>query len=75
MPHLRTFAILESGISSDIVRDILPFVKKDLWWPPYGKKVYDGLRGILDAQYGKGLGRRARGLARVLRIFPRVFKT
>ena len=57
-----------------IVRDILPFVKKDLWWPPYGKKVYDGLRGILDAQYGKGLGRRARGLARVLRIFPRVFK-
>lgn len=24
MPHLRTFAILESGISSDTVRDILP---------------------------------------------------
>jgi len=58
-----------------VIRDILPFVKKDLWWPPYGKKVYDGLRGILDAAYGKGLGRRARGLARLLRIFPRMFKT
>jgi acyl-CoA reductase-like NAD-dependent aldehyde dehydrogenase len=57
-----------------VVRDLLPFVKKDLWWPPYGKKLYAGLRGILDAQYGKGLGRRARGLGRVLRIFPRMFK-
>ena len=57
-----------------VVRDILPFVRKNLWWPPYGPKIYDGIRGILDAQYGKSLLRRLRGLARVARIFPRMFK-
>jgi len=57
-----------------IVRDILPFVRKDLWWPPYSQKLYNGLRGIIEAQYGKNLRRRLRGLGRLIRIFPRMFK-
>ena len=57
-----------------VIRDILPFVRKGLWWPPYSEKLYRGLGGILEALYGRGIGRRARGLARVLRILPRIFK-
>lgn len=57
-----------------IVRDVLPFVRKDIWWPPYSRKLYNGVRGILEAQYGKGLRRRLRGLGSVVRIFPRMFK-
>lgn len=56
-----------------IVRDILPFVKKDLWWPPYSQKVYEGLRGVVQTLYGRGVMTRIRGLVALLRIFPRVF--
>jgi succinate-semialdehyde dehydrogenase/glutarate-semialdehyde dehydrogenase len=57
-----------------VVRDILPFVRKDIWWPPYSRKLYDGIRGIIEAQYGKNLRRRLRGLGRLIKIFPRTFK-
>jgi len=57
-----------------VVRDILPFVRKDIWWPPYSRKLYDGIRGILEAQYGKNLRRRLRGLGTLVKIFPRIFK-
>jgi acyl-CoA reductase-like NAD-dependent aldehyde dehydrogenase len=57
-----------------IVRDLLPGVKRDLWWHPYGLDVYDGLHGIIDLLYAKQPARRLSGLGRVLRLFPRTFE-
>ena len=57
-----------------IVHDILPGVKKDLWWQPYSKELYDGLRGVIHLFYGKGTGRRLKGLRQLLKILPRIFQ-
>ena len=57
-----------------IINDILPGVKRDLWWQPYGKNVYEGLRGTIQFFYGKGLGRRLKGLGPMMKILPRMFK-
>lgn len=61
--------------SQTIVNDIMPFVRKDLWWPPYGGTTYKGIRAIPDLLYGERLFGRLRSLFRVLRIFPRVFQS
>jgi acyl-CoA reductase-like NAD-dependent aldehyde dehydrogenase len=57
-----------------IVHDVLPGVKRDLWWHPHGRRVYEGLLGILDFLYAKSLGRRAKGLWRLLKLSPRMFR-
>ncbi len=56
-----------------IVHDTMPFCKKNMWWPPYNKTLYQGLAGGMDMLYGK----RATcftGLKRLLKIVPRYFK-
>lgn len=57
-----------------VVHDYMPFLKRNLWWHPYDKKLYDGLRGILSFLYGKNIGERIFGLTKLMKIFPRVFK-
>ncbi|MGE5389993.1 MAG: aldehyde dehydrogenase family protein [Deltaproteobacteria bacterium] len=57
-----------------IIRDILPGVKKDLWWPPNNRGVYEGLRGIIVFWYGHGFSSRLRGLQSFLKISKRMFK-
>jgi len=57
-----------------IVNDIMPFVKKNMWWHPYSQTLYDGLKGLIDFLYAKGIGRKMKGLVKVLRIVPRYFK-
>ncbi|MBM3311602.1 MAG: aldehyde dehydrogenase family protein [Candidatus Aminicenantes bacterium] len=57
-----------------IVDDRLPFARKNMWWPPYGPAVYRGLRGLVVAFHGRGLGRRLTGLAEGLKIVSRFFK-
>jgi acyl-CoA reductase-like NAD-dependent aldehyde dehydrogenase len=56
-----------------LVNDILPAVKKNFWWHPHGPEIYQGVRGVIDLLYGKGLGQRLRGLKKLLRVFPRTF--
>jgi len=56
-----------------IVNDIMPLVKRDMWWHPHSKKVYDGIKGILDLLYGKGIKKRISGLYRMILLFPRTF--
>ena len=58
-----------------LVHDVMPWVKKNLWWHPYGPEVYQGLRGMLDLLYGRGLWRRMTGLKALVRAFPRTFKS
>jgi acyl-CoA reductase-like NAD-dependent aldehyde dehydrogenase len=57
-----------------IVRDILPGVKRDLWWYPHGRALYEGFLGVLDLLYSPELPRRLRGLWRVLKLAPRMFE-
>jgi succinate-semialdehyde dehydrogenase/glutarate-semialdehyde dehydrogenase len=45
-----------------------------MWWHPHGRRVYEGLLGILDLLYATSLGRRLRGLWRLLGLLPRMFK-
>lgn len=54
-----------------IIDDILP-TRRNLWWYPYDKKVYDGLKGGLVALYGKK--DRLKGLGALLKIIPRMFR-
>lgn len=56
-----------------LVKDIMPGVKKNFWWHPHGRAVYNGAAGILKLLYGPGLGRRLAGAFGLLRAFPRTF--
>lgn len=58
-----------------IVHDYLPGVKKNMWWYPQSKGVYDGLKGIANLLYGSDLASRAAGLGQLLRLFPRTFRS
>ncbi|MDR1444382.1 MAG: aldehyde dehydrogenase family protein [Treponema sp.] len=54
-----------------VVDDILPGVKKDLWWQPYSPGVYRGIRAIAAFLGGPGLAARLRAVPGVLKIFFR----
>jgi len=56
-----------------IVNDYLLFQKKGLWWHPYSKKLYEGLKGINEFLYRKNLIKKLSGLIKLLRVFPRIF--
>jgi succinate-semialdehyde dehydrogenase/glutarate-semialdehyde dehydrogenase len=51
----------------------MPFVKRNMWWHPHSKKVYSGIKGILDLLYGKGIKKRISGFYKMLLLFPRTF--
>ncbi len=57
-----------------IVDDWLPGIRKNLWWHPYSRDVLNGLKGLTVALYGKGPGKRLRGMIRALRTLPRMFR-
>jgi succinate-semialdehyde dehydrogenase/glutarate-semialdehyde dehydrogenase len=57
-----------------IVDDILPGVKRNLWWHPYSEQVFRGMRAILDLLAGPSLSRRLRAIPRVVKIFFRYWE-
>ena len=57
-----------------VVDDILPGVKKNMWWHPHGPEVYDGLKGVMNMLYGASIKDRIDGTAALLKLFPRTFK-
>ena len=57
-----------------IVDDWFGFLNKNLWWHPYDKKQYEGLKGLLLSLYGTGILRRLRGFWDLLKIVPRMFQ-
>jgi succinate-semialdehyde dehydrogenase/glutarate-semialdehyde dehydrogenase len=56
-----------------IVADWMPFVRKNMWWHPYSRRVYDGMSGVMQLLYGSGLRNRSRGAWRMMKVFPRTF--
>jgi len=57
-----------------IVDDWLSGLKRNLWWPPYEKSVYEGLKGLVVGFYGTGILKRIKGLWALLKILPRMLK-
>jgi succinate-semialdehyde dehydrogenase/glutarate-semialdehyde dehydrogenase len=57
-----------------IVNDIMPFVRKNLWWQPYSQQIYEGVRSMITALYGKKIFSRFRAFHKLMKIFPRIFK-
>lgn len=57
-----------------IVHDVLPFVKKNLWWHPFDKNIFYGLKGLLDFLYSKKISNRLLGIKNLIKILPRIFK-
>lgn len=57
-----------------VVNDILSFAKKDLWWHPFNKKMYEGLKSAMFALYEKRLFRKIKAWINVGKIFFRVFR-
>ncbi|MDR0376428.1 MAG: aldehyde dehydrogenase family protein [Spirochaetaceae bacterium] len=57
-----------------VINDILPGVKRNLFWQPYSEKVYRGIRDITVFLAGPGLGRRVKAVPGVLGIFFRYWR-
>lgn len=56
-----------------IVEDWLKFARRNVFWHPYDRELYQGLKGVMFFLYGKGIGERLAGSLRFLRIMPRMF--
>lgn len=57
-----------------IVEDIMPFVKRNMWWHPHDKKVYNGLKGLLEMLYSQSIMTRMTGSLKMLMLYMRTFK-
>jgi succinate-semialdehyde dehydrogenase/glutarate-semialdehyde dehydrogenase len=58
-----------------IVNDIMPFVRKQMFWHPHSKKIYEGLKGSAILLYGKNIFQRIKGCLLLMRTIPRMFRT
>lgn len=59
--------------SQVVVQDMMPFVKKNLWWHPFSPRVYNTIKGVALTLYGKDWKEKAKGLGAILKGFPRMF--
>jgi acyl-CoA reductase-like NAD-dependent aldehyde dehydrogenase len=56
-----------------IVKDILPFVKKNLWWHPFSKKLYFGLKGAVNLLYARKISIKLKSSIDLIKIVLRIF--
>jgi succinate-semialdehyde dehydrogenase/glutarate-semialdehyde dehydrogenase len=56
-----------------IVHDLLGSTPQNLWWQPYSRRLFDGLRGGHSVCFGKGR-QRLGGLGPLISILPKLFK-
>lgn len=56
-----------------VIIDLLPFRKRNMWWYPYNKSVYDGLKGAMQFLYSKDFFLRVNGLIKLIKVFLRSF--
>ena len=55
-----------------VFNDILPFVRKEMFWHPHSRKIYEGLRGSSLLLYGN-IFQRISGYWALLKTIPRMF--
>jgi len=56
-----------------VMNDVMPLVKKNFWWHPFSKTVYNGGKGVVYLLYGKNLFKRLTGMFYLMKAFPRTF--
>jgi succinate-semialdehyde dehydrogenase/glutarate-semialdehyde dehydrogenase len=56
-----------------VVDDILPGVKRNMWWYPHNKAVYEGLKGGIDFLYAKSVPVKFDGMMKLVKTFLRTF--
>ena len=56
-----------------LVNDYLVGAKRNMWWFPQGKKVYDGILGMMHMLYSKNILKRLVGMMKLNRLFLRTF--
>lgn len=57
-----------------IIKDILPFVKRSLWWHPYSEKLYNGLKDFVHLINKNSIAQKAGSVYNVIKLIPRIFK-
>ncbi|GHU25144.1 aldehyde dehydrogenase [Spirochaetia bacterium] len=57
-----------------IVDDILPAVKRNIFWQPYTPEIYKGMHALTELLGGPGLADRLKSVPDVLKIFFRYWK-
>lgn len=57
-----------------VVDDLLPHVRKNMWWYPHGKEVYAGLKGAINFLYASDATSRLRGMLVMAKLFMRTFR-
>jgi acyl-CoA reductase-like NAD-dependent aldehyde dehydrogenase len=65
----------EMTLTQTIINDIMPLAKKNLWWQPYDRKVYDGIKATITVLYGRQWFTRLKELFKLIKILPRMFKS
>ncbi|MCX6137498.1 MAG: aldehyde dehydrogenase family protein [Ignavibacteriales bacterium] len=56
-----------------VIEDILPLVKRNMWWYPHDEGVYRGLLGALRFLYPQNTMQRIRASINLLKVFRRTF--
>ncbi|MBP7736774.1 MAG: aldehyde dehydrogenase family protein [Spirochaetes bacterium] len=56
-----------------LVNEILPFARKNFWWHPVNKKIYDGIKGVAQVLYAKKISERLVGMINLMKVFFRTF--
>jgi len=56
-----------------IVNDILPFVRKNFWWHPFSRDIYEGIRGVVLVLYSDKITLRLKGAVQLMKVFFRTF--
>ncbi len=66
------FGFVEMTQPQVIIYDRLHFLKKNIWWHPYSKDIYDGIKGIIEFLYSPKIKTKFIGLIKLLKLIPRV---
>lgn len=57
-----------------IIKDILFFSRKQLWWHPYSKKIWDGLVGAIKFLYYNSIKEKIKGVKSLIQLLGRFFE-
>lgn len=69
-----SYAFEEVTVPQVVVEDWLTPARRNIFWHPYGDDVYQGLKGVMTALYGKEWRARLAGAWRFTRLLPRMFR-
>lgn len=57
-----------------VIDDLLPGRRRNMWWYPHDRSVYDGLKGALNLLYTPSLQRKFEGAIALVKTFLRSFR-